>query len=82
MPKAWSDKRERQYEHIKQGLEDKGPIRGHSAGDRCSDGQQGAGTVGGVRAGESYLHGGHLVEPPRRTPIASRCRRANEAAAL
>lgn len=24
MPKAWSDKRERQYEHIKQGLEDKG----------------------------------------------------------
>ncbi|MCW2761985.1 MAG: hypothetical protein JWR85_2186 [Marmoricola sp.] len=24
MPKAWSDKRERQYEHIKEGLEDKG----------------------------------------------------------
>ncbi len=24
MPKAWSDKRERQYEHIKDGLEDRG----------------------------------------------------------
>jgi hypothetical protein len=24
MPKAWNDKRERQYEHIKEGLEDKG----------------------------------------------------------
>src|SRR4051812_9728712 len=24
MPKAWSDKRERQYEHIKEGLEDRG----------------------------------------------------------
>ncbi len=24
MPKAWSSKRERQYEHIKEGLEDKG----------------------------------------------------------
>lgn len=24
MPKAWSEKRERQYEHIKDGLEDKG----------------------------------------------------------
>jgi hypothetical protein len=24
MPKAWSNKRERQYEHIKEGLEDKG----------------------------------------------------------
>ncbi len=24
MPKAWSDKRERQYEHIKQGLEKRG----------------------------------------------------------
>lgn len=28
MPKAWSDKRERQYEHIKQGLEDKGRSEG------------------------------------------------------
>ena len=24
MPRAWSDKRERQYEHIKEGLEEKG----------------------------------------------------------
>ncbi len=24
MPKAWSDKRERQYEHIKEGLEERG----------------------------------------------------------
>ena len=24
MPKAWNAKRERQYEHIKEGLEDKG----------------------------------------------------------
>ena len=24
MPKAWNEKRERQYEHIKEGLEDRG----------------------------------------------------------
>ncbi|HJV63855.1 MAG TPA: plasmid stabilization protein [Albitalea sp.] len=27
MPKSWSDKRERQYEHIKQGLEQRGEKR-------------------------------------------------------
>ena len=26
MPRAWSDKRERQYEHIKEGLEDRGRL--------------------------------------------------------
>jgi hypothetical protein len=28
MPRAWSDKRERQYEHIKEGLEDRGRSEG------------------------------------------------------
>jgi hypothetical protein len=28
MPKAWSEKRERQYEHIKDGLEDRGTSEG------------------------------------------------------
>jgi hypothetical protein len=28
MPKAWSAKRERQYEHVKEGLEDKGRSEG------------------------------------------------------
>ncbi len=41
--KAWSKKRERQYEHIKEGLEDQGRERGHGRGDRRPDGQQGAG---------------------------------------
>jgi hypothetical protein len=30
MPRAWSDKRERQYEHIKDGLEDRGVGEDHA----------------------------------------------------
>ena len=40
--KAWSDKRERQYEHIKDSYEDRGVERRRGRGARGSDGQQGA----------------------------------------
>ena len=47
-PKAWSDKRERQYEHIKEGLEEQG--RGKETGEKIA-----ARTVNKerARAGES-----------------------------
>jgi hypothetical protein len=36
--KAWSAKRERQYEHIKEGLEERGGLRSHSgSGGRTYD---------------------------------------------
>ena len=43
---AWSAKRERQYEHIKDSLEDQGTSKGKAEGDRRPNGQQGAGAEG------------------------------------
>ena len=39
---AWSKKRERQYEHVKEGLEDRGRSEDDGRGDRRPYGQQGA----------------------------------------
>ena len=44
---AWSKKRERQYEHIKDGLEDRGSRRGRGRGDRRPHREQGAGAQRG-----------------------------------
>ena len=41
MPKAWNAKRERQYEHIKEGLEDKGRSE-ETAEQIAAHGEQGA----------------------------------------
>ena len=43
---AWSAKRERQYEHIKEGLRERGESGGQGRGDRGAHRQQGAGPVG------------------------------------
>ena len=69
---AWSKKRERQYEHIKEGLEDRGRERGHRRGDRRAHRQQGAGPRRRGRAGEQDLDRRHLLGPPRRPPLAPR----------
>ncbi len=45
-PNRWSDKRERQYEHIKSGLEAPWPQRGRGRGDRGTHGEQGTGPHG------------------------------------
>ncbi len=48
---GWSKKRERQYEHIKEGLEDRGKDEDTTRGDRRAHRQQGARPRRGVRAG-------------------------------
>ena len=42
---AWSPKRERQYEHIKQGLKERGTSEDKGGGDRRAHGQQGTGSL-------------------------------------
>ena len=42
---AWSNKRERQYEHIKDSAKDRGALDEESQGDRGPDGEQGAGSL-------------------------------------
>ena len=66
---AWSAKRERQYEHIKDGLEEQGTSEGQGEGDRSPHGQQGAGAD---RRGEDTRRGsrgGHLLRPARRPSL-------------
>ena len=40
--KAWSAKRERQYEHVKESVKEQGASAEEGGGDRRADGQQGA----------------------------------------
>ena len=42
---AWSNKRERQYEHIKESAKDRGASTKQGEGDRGAHGQQGARSV-------------------------------------
>ena len=80
---AWSDKRERQYEHIKAGLKKKG--RSEDTAEEIA-----ARTVNKERARSRARRGsaqpdldqGHLVRPPGRPAIAQRVGRANVRTAL
>ena len=40
---AWSKKRERQYEHIKESVKERGASEDKAEGDRSADREQGAG---------------------------------------
>ena len=69
---AWSDKRERQYEHIRDSLEDRG-TSGRKAKEIA------ARTVNKERARKGEARGvvapladGHLLGPPRRPPVGTR----------
>ena len=72
---AWSDKRERQYEHIKEGLERAGHLGGQGRGDRRADGEQGAGAG---RRGEGRRRGSRArdISSGRRGGLRSGTRRA------
>ena len=66
---AWSAKRERQYEHIKDSLEGAGHLRGQGRGDRRPHREQGAGAR---RRGEDVVAAvpdGHVVRAARRTAL-------------
>ena len=65
MPQAaWNKKRERQYEHIKEGLEERAE-RGHGQRDRGPHREQGAGPGRRGPPGQPHLGRRHLVGPPR-----------------
>ena len=62
MPQAaWSAKRERQYKHIKSGLERGGDSEAEAEEDRGEDGEQGTGSQRGSQAPEFDFHSGPLV---------------------
>ena len=83
MPRAaWSAKRERQYKHIKSGLERRGDSETEAEGDRGADGEQGAGSQRGSPAPELDLHSGHLVRSPRWAALTSWSWRADPGPAL
>ena len=82
MPRAWTDKRERQYEHIKDGLLDRGE-------DEDTAEEIAARTVNKerARAGEAKESSRssterHLLGPARRAAIAPRARRPHPRPAL
>ena len=66
---AWNAKRERQYEHIKEGLRERGTSEDKAEGDRRAHGQQGAGAVGEATRVVAALDARHLLEPPRRPSL-------------
>ena len=79
---AWSKKRERQYEHVKSGLEERGPQRGDRRGDRSAHGQQGTGPRRRVRPGQSDLDRGHILRSSRREALPQRRAGADQGPAL
>ena len=66
---AWSAKRERQYEHIKDGLEDQGTGEKKGEGDRGAHRQQGARAQRRGQDVFAALPRGHLLGPSRRAPV-------------
>ena len=72
---AWSDKRERQYEHVRDSLEDRGTPKGKAKEiaartvnkERARTGR-GAGVV-------APLARGHLLGPPRRPAVGNAARK-------
>ena len=74
--RAWNEKRERQYEHIKEGELRRGGTRGDRKGDRGPNGEQGAGSGGEAQGGQSELDRRHLFGPARRSALAQWPRRS------
>ncbi len=66
---AWNAKRERQYEHIKDGLKESGAVGGQGAGDRRAHRQQGARPRRRGKGIVAALPRGHLLEPSRRAAL-------------
>ncbi len=74
---AWSAKRERQYEHIKAGLRDRGEREDVAEEIAARTVNKERARAGEAKAGESHVHEGHLVGAPRWPAFAPRRRRAD-----
>ena len=83
MPQArWTEKRERQYKHIKDSLLEQRQGREDGRGDRRAHGQQGPRPARRERDREPDLARGHLAGAARRLALAPRRRRPHLRAAV
>ena len=71
---AWSDKRERQYEHIKDGLRERGENEDTAEEIAARTVNKERARAGEAKAGEPHVDRRHLVGPPRRPALAPRAR--------
>ena len=79
---AWSQKRERQYEHIKESQENRG-VPEPTAKRGCGpNGQQGKGASGRVTPGQPYVGRRHFLGAPGRVAVAPGGRRPQPRSAL
>ena len=71
MRRAWSDKRERQYEHIKEGLRERGENE-DTAEEIAARTVNKERARGGEARREPDVDRGHLLRAPRRSPLPPR----------
>ena len=74
--KAWSAKRERQYEHIKSGLRERGESE-DTAEEIAAHCQQGAGTSRRSQGVQPQFDRRHLIRSSRRASLAQRTGRSD-----
>ena len=80
--KAWSNKRERQYDHIKESLIERGRSEDKSRGDRGPNRQHEQSPGRGGQGILKGLTGGHAQQPSGRFQIAWRLAGAHPRPAL
>ncbi len=79
---AWSDKRERQYDHIKEGLVDQGRSEDTAKEIAGAHRQQGAGPIRRGQASQPHLDRGHLLGPARGSALPPGIGWTNQGTAL
>ncbi len=79
---AWSDKRERQYEHIKEGLEKRGEGEDKAEEIAARTVNKERARAGEARDVEHVVDEGHLLRPPGRPAVAHGPGRADQGPAL
>ena len=82
MPRFWSHKRERQFEHIRNGLEERGESRELGRGDRSTNRQQGTSQKRRSQVIELRVNSRHFIRQERRASIASGTGWPDQAAAV
>ena len=67
--KAWSNKRERQYEHIKDSAKERGASTKRAKQIAAATVNKERARKGEARTASTLVDAGHLVRPPRRPPL-------------
>ena len=73
--KAWSSKRERQYEHIEESLEERGTPKKKAKEIAARTVNKERARAGEAKTSSRLLAHRHLVGPPRRAPLRHEARR-------